>query len=242
MELHCFNEWKNCVLNYDINKIKKSIRPEFIKLQNKLRKFIPTKDDLFGLMLDSYTKEDLKNNVKDRELEEAFYATRYNKIGSNTPWNHIASNYIYLDQKNLYEVYHRFYINTDSDYTHYFAKLFIEKCEEKKYHYYFKFDVDGNRSDTIVIYCSETNLLKFLEILKEIKKEHPELEGHLHKPPFLTANIDDWIGYGSEPSIPNNENERYSYTSLRTKVIEDSMTTLNKEWIKNTKSVPFKGK
>lgn len=69
MELHCFNEWKNCVLNYDINKIKKSIRSEFIKLQNKLRKFIPTKDDLFGFMLDSYTKEDLKNNVKDRELE-----------------------------------------------------------------------------------------------------------------------------------------------------------------------------
>ena len=140
-----------------------------------------------------------------------------------------------MNQHALYDVHHRFYINTDSTYTDYFARLLMEKCKEKKYKYYFKLDNFGDRADTIVVYCSDTNLLKFLDILKEIKKEHPELEEHLHRPPFLTANIDDWIGYASEPSVKDGD-KLFSFNSLRTKILDESMTKLNKEWIQKNKN------
>ncbi len=233
LELHCFNEWKNDILKFDVKRIKQEYKIGFAKLQKKLRTFSPkTEEDIRMFFYGTSTQ----NGIDDEELKKTIEATNYNRINENTAWKFITSKYIYINNTGMYDIHHRFYVNTDSTYTHYFARLLMEKCEEKNSKYYFKLDDRGDRADTIVIYCSDTNLLKFLDMLKEIKREHPELNGHLHKPPFLTANIDDWIGYGSEPSIHEEGKERFSYNSLRTKVIDEAMTKINKDFIKQHKS------
>lgn len=235
-ELYCFNEWKNSILNYSINNIHQDYQLGFIKLQRRLGSFNPTTvEEIYDFLENTYEETKSPLYTKDEDYQKVLDSIRYNRIGEESTWQHVASNYIYMNQQASYTVHHRFYINTDSTYTDYFARLLMEKCKEKKYKYYFKLDNFGNRADTIVVYCSDTNLLKFLDILKEIKKEHPELEGHLHRPPFLTANIDDWIGYGSEPSVKDGD-KRFSFNSLRTRILDESMTKLNKEWIRKNKN------
>lgn len=235
-ELYCFNEWKNSILNYSINNIHQDYQLGFIKLQRRLRNFNPTTvEEIYDFLENTYEETNSPLYTKDEDYQKVLNSVRYNRIGEDSTWQHVASNYIYMNQQTSYTVHHRFYINTDSTYTDYFARLLMEKCKDKKYKYYFKLDNFGNRADTIVVYCSDTNLLKFLDILKEIKKEHPELEGHLHRPPFLTANIDDWIGYASEPSVKDGD-KRFSFNSLRTRVLDESMTKLNKEWIRKNKN------
>lgn len=235
-ELYCFNEWKNSILNYNINNIHQDYQLGFVKLQRRLRNFNPTTiEEIYVFFKNTYEETNSPLYTKDEDYQKVLNSVRYNRIGEESTWQHVASNYIYMNQQTSYAVHHRFYINTDSTYTDYFARLLMEKCKDKKYKYYFKLDNFGNRADTIVVYCSDTNLLKFLDILKEIKKEHPELEGHLHRPPFLTANIDDWIGYASEPSVKDGD-KRFSFNSLRTRVLDESMTKLNKEWIRKNKN------
>ena len=233
LELHCFNEWKNDILKFDIKCIKQEYKIGFAKLQMKLRNFFPkTEEDIRTFFYGTSAQ----NGIDDEELKKTLDATNYDRVNENTTWKFIISKYIYINNTGMYDIHHRFYINTDSTYTHYFAKLLMEKCEERNSKYYFKLDDRGDRADTIVLYCGDTNLLKFLNMLKEIKQEHPELNGHLHKPPFLTANIDGWIGYGSEPSIHEEGKEMFSYNSLRTKVIDEAMTKINKEFIKQHKN------
>ena len=235
-ELYCFNEWKNSILNYNINNIHQDYQLGFIKLQRRLRNFNPTIiEEIYDFLENTYEETNSPKYTNDEDYQKVLDSIRYNRIGEESTWQHVASNYIYMNQHALYDVHHRFYINTDSTYTDYFARLLMEKCKEKKYKYYFKLDNFGDRADTIVVYCSDTNLLKFLDILKEIKKEHPELEEHLHRPPFLTANIDDWIGYASEPSVKDGD-KLFSFNSLRTKILDESMTKLNKEWIQKNKN------
>lgn len=242
LELHCFNEWKNSILNFDVENIKPEYKSGFIKLSKKLKGFSPkTVVDMYEFKYGSSTKKGILEG--DKDLKEIFKSLDYNRVNDGKSWKFFASKYIYMGSGHSYDVHHRFYVNTDSTETHYFSKLLIEKCEAKKMNYYFKIDEDGNRADTVVIYCSDENLLEFLDILKEIKNEHPELNDHLHKPPFLTSNIDDWIGYGSEPSI-RVDDKPCSYTSLRTKIIEESITKLNKDFIKKNKAntIKVKGK
>lgn len=237
-ELYNFNKWKKSILDYDARNIKEEYRNGFIKLQKVLRNYYPKKiEDIFELLDNSSWDEQghYSEKYKDVDYKKTLDAVRYNKLGEDSSWEHISTNYTNYGQNKLYDIHHRLYINTDSTFTHYFARLFMEKCDSRGLKYYYKIDQGGNRADTMVIYCSDKNLLVFLEILRELKREHKELEGHLHKPPFLTANIDNFIGYGSEPSVKDGE-KLFSYNSLRTRVIDESMTKLNKQWIKKNKN------
>ncbi len=95
---------------------------------------------------------------------------------------------------------HRLYLDIESLDTYKMTTYLVEKCDEHHLPYYFKFDQYADRDDTIVIYSSTENLTKYVEILHEIKKEHPELISRTKEPPVLTGKIDGWIGYGSEPA------------------------------------------
>lgn len=112
----------------------------------------------------------------------------------------------------------------------------VEKCNEHQLPYYFKFAKRGNRDDTAVIYSDTENLMRYIEILREIKQEHPELAEIAKEPPCLTGKIDNWIGYGSEPP-ETPEGEKQSFNSLRETVLENAIEKEMKKWLVAHKDV-----
>ncbi len=126
---------------------------------------------------------------------------------------------------------HRLYLNCESCYVYKMATYFIKKCMQHNIAYDFKFDSElNNRDDIIVIYTSTANLMKYIEILQEIKKEHPEFIAKFNNPPVLTGKIDGWIGYGSSPGRTP-DGKKQSFHDLRSKIIENIIDKNTKDWI-----------
>ena len=145
-------------------------------------------------------------------------------------------------EEQLEKVRHRFYVNVSLDHTHEFAMLFEDKCEKAGIPYHYKFSA-VKRSDMFIVYANTLYLDKYLEILREIKKENPELCSHTGKPPVLTGVIDGWIGYGSEPAINDEikaeaeakgeDAKQFSFTDLRAKAISKVVKEISREIIEN---------
>ncbi len=235
-----FNKWKNSILALTYEQFlelykKGSYGEDLIKL----RKFLKTVPDV-------KTKKEAEDiffgKYNDKELEEALDKYRWTAFGEYSGWTHVCSRYVTAKQDKYPNIEHRLYIDTESIDVLKMATLIIEKCDAHHLPYYFKFDFDS-RDDTIVIYSSTENLMKYIEILKEIKKEHPDLVSRTKEPPVLTGKIDGWIGYGSEPSrTPDGKN--HSFNEIRSKAIEPAIADTTINWIINhrTMQVNYQGR
>lgn len=124
-----------------------------------------------------------------------------------------------------YNISHRLYLNIDSDVIHKVVTELFNKCYEYGILYEFKFSEAADRGDSLVIYCSNDNLLLFVKLLELIKKEHPELEDKFHKPPIFTGVYDGWIGYGEEYKNANS-----SYNKDRCDIIEERLNGHFNNW------------
>ncbi len=151
-------------------------------------------------------------------------------------WDHIKSRYLNVRQENRIDVKHRLYINCKNHDIWKMASIFKEKCEQYGIPFYFKVGSSTSRDDKIVIYSDTDNIFKYIDILKEIAKENPEMRNGCGLPPVLTGKIDNWIGIGDEP--PKKENgKNNSYNKLRARIIEDAIEEALLEDIES-----FKGK
>lgn len=113
----------------------------------------------------------------------------------------------------------KFYINAGID-TYKVARIFQEKCKENNLNYYFKV-ANANkgehcRADKMCIYTSFKNAEKFLDIIREIKIENPDII--FDKPPIFTGRIDDFIGVGTDHIGGGS-----SYNSIMSKICLESM-------------------
>ncbi len=223
-----FNKWKNSIVSMT--------RDEFIQLYRqgsygndlpKLRKYLKTIPDVT-------TREEaeqiLKEDMLDSELQEAMKKYRWTAFGDEgTNWTHVCSRYVTAKKDEYPNVEHRLYLDTESLDTHEMITHFVEKCDKYHLPYYFKFDGRGDRDDTIVIYSSSETLTKYVEILEEIKREYPDLVSRAKEPPILTGKIDGWIGYGSEPHLPNGQ--KSSFNAIRSDIISNAIDKVTKKWI-----------
>lgn len=191
-----FNDWKYTIHRIrEADYLKEPHRSEIIKLDNYLKTQNPTStEDVMEIANGKRTD--------DKDIKELIESLRWNRIGEFSSWEHIDSSYIRMGLHKRQKTEHRLYINCDSTKTYLIGKKLIEKCEEKKMSYYFKFDPYGDRADTIVIYCDTHNLPSYVKIINEIIKEE-DLASSLHRPPLLTGKINQYIGYGSEPQEEN---------------------------------------
>ena len=165
----------------------------------------------------------------DKELEDALEKYSWKSFGEGSGWVHVCSRYLTAKKDPFPNIEHRLYLNTESIDTYKMAEFFINKCDKYHLPYYFKFDSFGNRDDTIVIYSSTEDLMKYIRILQEIKKEQP-IFSRVKEPPILTGKIDGWIGYGSEPDkLPTGET--VSFNEVRSKLVEQSIEKITKDWI-----------
>ena len=223
-----FNKWKNSIVamtKEEFNELYKkgSYGKDFIKMRNYLKN-IPDVSTM------KEANEIFYGSKQDKELESALEKYSWRALGEGSGWVHVCSRYLTAKKDKYPKVEHRLYVNTESLDTYKMATYLIEKCDEHHLPYYFKLDEWGNRDDTIVIYSSTENLTKYIEILQEIKKEHPELVARTKEPPILAGKIDGWIGYGSEPD-KTSDGKRQSFNSVRAKLLEYSIGKVTKQWI-----------
>lgn len=121
-------------------------------------------------------------------------------------------------------VEHRLYVNADYANIFDIMTLFIKKCDQYNIPYSFKYNEEAFRDDNIVIYASSLYLEKYVQILREIKKELQLNE--FKKPPLLTGLIDGWIGYGSEP-LDKSE----SFSEKRADIVLEAIQKCIDEWL-----------
>lgn len=223
-----FNKWKNSIVAMTRDEFvqlyrKGSYGQDFIKMRNYLKN-VPDVSTM------KEADEIFYGNKGDKELESALDKYSWKSFGGGSGWIHVCSRYLTAKKDQYPNVEHRLYLDTESLDTYKMITYLVEKCDEHHLPYYFKFDQYANRDDTIVIYSSTENLTKYVEILQEIKKEHPDLVSRAKEPPVLTGQIDGWIGYGSEPS-KTPDGERQSFNEVRAKTLEHSIGTVTKQWI-----------
>ena len=225
-----FNKWKNSIVAMSRDEFVElykqgSYGQDFIKMRNYLKN-IPDVSTM------KEADEIFYGSKGDKELEDALEKYSWKSFGGGSGWIHVCSRYLTAKKDQYPNVEHRLYLDTESLDTYKMTTYLVEKCDEHNLPYYFKFDQYADRDDTIVIYSSTENLTKYVEILQEIKREHPELVSRAKEPPVLTGKIDGWIGYGSEPA-KTPDGQRHSFNEIRAKVLENSIGKVTKQWIMN---------
>ncbi|MBR4693260.1 MAG: hypothetical protein IKQ06_05075 [Bacilli bacterium] len=220
--LRLYYDWYNNLLSCANRKgVKQEYKEILDKLINYLNNKVPsTKEDVIDI---------LSEDKDDEELNEILNIFRWNNLGEDTGWNHIASSKVKFGTHKAPSPCHRIYINCDSTITHKLARLFVEKCNDEDLTYYFKFDDFGKRDDNFVIYSDSENLEKYVMILKRvIKEEH--LASNIHRPPICTSTIDDQLGYGSDPEIGGDVE---SFNQNRSDHLEKCFNNTFYKWIEN---------
>ena len=148
---------------------------------------------------------------EDREFRD-YFAEVEKHIGKPFIMSlHMDKSYI-----SKYDIKHRLYLNIEniSD-GEKILNYLMDRCEQEKIAYEFKFWCQEGRSDQIVIYTSSSDLLKFIDYLEDFKKKFPDVVSRVHMPSILAGVYDGWIGYGTEPDKSN-----FSFNSLRGNIIE----------------------
>lgn len=165
---------------------------------------------------------DIRNKIgENSKLNNAFQKYGFDIFQSG--WDYISSSEV-LETKPV-DTTHRLYINMDGIVKYKLIGLIIDEFSDEKIPFHFKYN-DASRDDTIVMWTDDENLVKTIELLKKIREENKELlEDGIFQPPILSGKIDNWIGYGSEPTMLL-EGERTSFNRIRAKIIENAITNI----------------
>lgn len=235
LHAYLFNTWKKELLSITKEQYEKAIRDGLYDRDiYKLLAFLKT---VPNVTTRAEAMKILDANYQDSALEDAMEKYRWDTTGLYSGWTHIDARYVHGKKTKRTKIEHRLYLNTAPTDVHTMSKLFLEKCIAKKLPYYFKIGEFDRRDDNIVIYSDTENLPKYLQVLSEIEKEHPELIARCGNPPILSGVIHNWIGYGSEPLKLTGES---SFNSERAKSIEKALEEEMKSWYKKYMSAQIK--
>jgi len=123
----------------------------------------------------------------------------------------------------------RLYLNLKSKNSAQFAIEAYKKCKEKNLPFYYKLSSADDRNDTFLFYVSYDHMPEYIEVIEEIKQEHPELFEGSEKTSKNFGTINGYIGYGEEPVIRDPYGDKYSFNSLRNSAIDEMKTKLEKQ-------------
>lgn len=235
-----FNKWKKGIVSltkeeFEQLKARKSYDDRLIKLRNYL-KTVP------DVTTEKEARKIMSQKFQDDDLNSAMDDYRWDSTSWGTGWLHVKSRYLNGKRGSDFPVSHRLYLNVETIDVHKVANELIKKCDEYNIPYYFKFDDFGDRDDTLVLYSDTEKLPFYINMLKEIAKENPEIKSRSKRPPILTGKIDEWIGYGSEPAVRNGK--RSSFNLVRSTCIEKAIDEEYKDWFSQNKNkrISYQGK
>ena len=116
----------------------------------------------------------------------------------------------------------KFYLNAGPD-TFEVAYLFQKECIKNKINYYYKvtnpYRGESVRCDKMCIYSNYEDAEVFLDIIKKIRKEHPEIK--FDKPPIFSGLVDGFIGVGQD-NIHNTEFKE-SFNNIMSQIVFESI-------------------
>lgn len=173
---------------------------------------------LAGESQDFYTYIQQQNQLKnlseiDRDAERELHSIKQVGFNQKDQFMHMGT------IEDIDYCFSRLYVNCDKKDLMRLAKVFTEKCTDKEIPIYFKYSSDrSKRADQFVVYSNLLNLTDYVEILRSIASENPDIIQRCGKPPILTGTLDEWIGIGDEPLMTGE-----SYTGIRAEIIEDAI-------------------
>jgi hypothetical protein len=169
----------------------------------------------------------LKKSLNPEECRKFFFEfwpTKFNghapifsQDGNNivTQNNTVEPNFVHVMPIGLKKINCRLYFNTTPENSCKFGELLLEASAKNNIPIYFKFDTEGCRNDSMLIYTNYEQVQEIVNIVKKIEKKYPKLFIGANKSGVFTAKIDDIISYGEEPQYKHS-----SFNSERSEAIE----------------------
>jgi len=226
-----FNHWKNRYANLE-QIFGKDFYDNFKPGVKKLSEYLKSVADVSSEEeIDEFLKKSSGDEDSDKLIK--FFKKNIKGLGNDDTFWHVSASKLnpkFLFEKN--DIKHRLYINIHHSDMYNLVNYFYQKCDEKDLNYYFKFVCHRDQRDEMfVVYSSTDELTKYVEVLEEIKQEHPELASSIKNPTVCAGKINSWIGYGSEPEF--SDEKSYSFNSLRAKVLNSVFEKAKLEWFQN---------
>ena len=203
-----FNDWKN---NLCTDKVDSKDYYELKRLLSNIN--VKNAKDFFEVI-----------NTKNGELRNLISNYSPLSIDDN---DYYVINSKYMDDKPNMKIEHSLCINCDISKIHQFVYKFIEKCKDNNLSYNLKFNVNGDRKDSIIIYSDTKSLSRYISFIEVIIKEG-NLDSYIGEIPLLMGTINEKIGYSSESSIMDS-----SFISKREKHLVFCIYKEAEKWIKN---------
>lgn len=222
--VYLFNVWKDNIIN--TNFFLYNAENEMEKLREYLRSLPDAKDS-----------DDVFNFINPSDFSLKLLMKKYGfKPFEYNNWNDINSDKFFcvLDCSCLPE--HILTVNTKYYDTFNFCKFFQMKCIEKNLSFSYSFNLGNDKIDKIVIKTDTEHILEYLNVLSEIKEEHPKLIKRCSQPSIFTGRVNDYIGYGS---LKNEDVD--SFYSTRDKHTNRCIELITYEFIKNNYKNKIKG-
>lgn len=218
-----FNRWKNNLLNPN-NKHTYIYNGENVEYLKKLiHKFSQMPSYNNPKELSSAKKSMLEGETE--EFKEFYY-----KQEKYTGFPFIDSKVINRNYISKHDIKHRLYININSiSDSEKIISYLMDRCEKDEVPYEIKFWCIEGRSDQLVIYSSNENLLKYIKYLEDFKEKYPEIVSNTHTPSILNGIYDGWIGYGTEPE--KKQKKKKSFNSFRADIIDEQIQKAIKSYI-----------
>ena len=191
--------------------------------------FLDEKDELESIYID---KEDLISKLEDAGLLQIYSDKKYMEMSvkdilrevfhaDGTMGFHIYKSKFYGAMEGYSDSTLKFYLNIGEN-TYEFSKIFKQKCEERNLRYMYKVvdpeKDEETRADKMCIYMGLSDVEEYIEVVREIRQEHPEFNYKEACP--LMGSIEGWIGIGADPY--NFEMAR-SYNESRAILLENSL-------------------
>lgn len=232
-ECYMFNLWKKSIVETSEERINSFDEKTKEGYKLLIEEFKNTPDVKDIREIQNIAKKMLKNEL----TEYAYTKYYYRRVDFDESWQHTLSDSLHAyNTEMLQNIKHRLYINADLSITHDLLTEFMEKCEQDKIPFYFKYTNKTVRDDGIVVYSNDKYLSKYIDILNEIKNNHPEYNEHLGTPTILSTQINDWIGYGSEPLQKRGQKPK-SFNEKRIDILKDCLSSTTKKWISQNKDM-----
>ena len=227
-----YNIWKKSAETIDFNKFL-----ELYKEKIYDRDYIPFRDDLlktpdFKSITDisKYLEESDKKTADENGFAHTLAKYKWtHQTNEKTGGIIICSTDVRAEKPEYEEGPHRLYLNPEYPDLYTLITEFVKKCEENNLPYKLEFNPNGKSDMMVTINATDDTLIPYVDLLKTINDENPEMKARMPKPSVLVGSVDGWIGYGYDVDG--------EYAKSRADLIEESIREVINEWVTENKDM-----
>ena len=230
-----YNNWKDRLIHYGKEKIAGIFPHNNITGLIEYLKWAPnpqTKEDVDKIMIGKYSKI-TENPYKSRENFE-LSAFRWDRDSKGKWYSCISEDVFNYKNKHMDEN-HILFVNVNKNQIYNFAMTFVKICDQEQLPYNFKFILAGHRDDEFQIYADSKHLIKYINIIEQIKEKYPYLININSDVPLLTGKISDGLSYGTNNQIKDGLPYQ-DYFQLRCNLISTCINSTTVDYIRKNKN------